>query len=120
VKASIAEDYLEVEKLLACRRDVFNVGAIVTVALGERTPVAQQKAIYKLLRATNIGLTLSAVDNVGYGFRQEVVMYPGKSRNPTVSPRTAHIFSDMDSPFGEMACWMIENHPASPIVNKTV
>ena len=94
--------------------------AIVTVALGERTPVAQQKEIYKLLRDTNIGLTLSAIDNVGYGFRQEVVMYPGTFRNPTVSPRTAHIFVGTDSPFAEMARWMIENHPSSPIVNKTV
>lgn len=94
--------------------------AIVTVALGERTPVAEQKEIYKLLRDTNIGLTLSAIDNVGYGFRQEIVLYPGTFRNPTVSPRTAHIFADTDSFFGEAARWMIDNHPASPIVNKTV
>lgn len=94
--------------------------AIVTVALGERTPVAQQREIYQLLRNTSIGLTLSAVANNGYGFRQEVVMYPGKLRNPTVSPRTAHIFSDTESPLGEMARWMIANHPASGVVNKTV
>lgn len=94
--------------------------AIVTVALGERTTVAQQREIYQLLRDTSIGLTLSAVANVGYGFRQEVVMFPGKLRNPTVSPRTAHIFSDTDSPLGEMARWVIEKHPASAVVNKTV
>jgi hypothetical protein len=89
--------------------------AIVTVALGERTPVVQQKEIYDLLRDTDIGLMLSAVDNVGYGFRQEVVIYPGKFRNPTASPRTAHIFSDTDSPFAEMARWMIESkRPANP------
>lgn len=103
---------------------VFTLGvpaeAIVTVALGERTPVCEQKEIHKLLRDTNIGLTLSAIDNVGYGFRQEMVLYPGTFRNPTVSPRTAHIFADADSFFGEAARWMIDNHPASPIVNKTI
>jgi hypothetical protein len=94
--------------------------AIVTVALGERTPVSEQKEIYQLLKNTKIGLTLSAVDNMGYGFRQEIILYPGDFRNPTVSARTAHIFVGTDSPFAEMARWMIENHPSSPLVNKTV
>lgn len=94
--------------------------AIETVALGERTPVAEQKEIYKLLRDTKIGLTLSAVSNVGYGFRQEIILYPGTFRNPTVSPRTAHIFADTDSFLGDAARWMIDNHPASPVVNKTI
>ncbi|MGF6859212.1 DUF2971 domain-containing protein [Paraburkholderia sp. CI3] len=94
--------------------------AVVTVALGERTPVAEQKEIYQLLRKTKIGLTLSAVDNVGYGFRQEIILYPGEFRNPTVSPRTAHLFVDSNSFYAETARWMIDNHPASALVNKTV
>ncbi|WP_176058976.1 DUF2971 domain-containing protein [Paraburkholderia sp. BCC1876] len=94
--------------------------AIVTVALGERTPVAEQKEVYQLLRETKIGLTLSAVDNVGYGFRQERILFPGEFRNPTVSPRTAHIFADTDSFLAEVARRMIDDHPASAIVNKTV
>ncbi|MDB5782322.1 DUF2971 domain-containing protein [Caballeronia mineralivorans] len=94
--------------------------AIVTVALGERTSVVQQREIYNLLHQTKIGLTLSAVDNVGYGFRQEVILYPGDFRNPTISPRTAHIFVGTDSPWAEVARWMIDSHPLSPIVNKTL
>lgn len=92
--------------------------AIVTVALGERTPVAQQKEIYNLLRETKIGLTLSAVDNVGYGFRQELVLYAGEFRSPRISPRTAHIFAGTDSPLAEVAQRMIDSHPLSQFVNK--
>lgn len=94
--------------------------AIVTVALGERTPGAQQREVYQLLKNTQIGLTLSAVDNVGYGFRQEMILYPGDLRNPTVSPRTAHIFAGTNSPMAGVAQLMIERHPLSPLVNKTV
>ncbi|MFM0372375.1 DUF2971 domain-containing protein [Paraburkholderia aspalathi] len=93
--------------------------AIHFVSMGERTPVPQQKAIFQLLHKTKIGLTLSAVDNAGYGFRQETILYPGDFRNPTVSARTAHIFAGTNSPFADMARWMIEKHPASKLVNKT-
>lgn len=94
--------------------------AIHFVSMGERTPVPQQREIFQLLHKTKIGLTLSAVDNVGYGFRQEIILYPGEFRNPTISPRTAHIFAGTNSPFSEMARWMIENHPSSKLVNKTL
>lgn len=93
--------------------------AIVSIALGERTPVAQQKEIYTLVKPTVIGLTLSAVDNVGFGFRQERILFHGSLRNPMISPRTAHIFSDANSSFGELCRTLIRVHPASPIVNKT-
>lgn len=92
--------------------------AIVSIALGERTPVAQQREVYVLVKPTAIGLTLSAVDNVGFGFRQERILFEGSLRNPTVSARTAHIFSDRTTPFGELARTLIQTHPASPIVNK--
>lgn len=92
--------------------------AIVTVALGERTSVAEQREIYNLLHETEIGLTLSAIDNVGYGFRQERLLYAGKFRNPTISPRTAHIFAGTNSPFAAMAQQLIDSHPLSPLVNK--
>ena len=92
--------------------------AIVNIALGERTPVARQKEIYSLVKPTTIGLTLTAVDNIGFGFRQERILFQGSLRNPMVSPRTAHIFSDADTPFGEMARTLIQVHPLSRIVNK--
>lgn len=94
--------------------------AIHFVSMGERTPVPQQKEIFQLLHRTKIGLTLSAIDNVGYGFRQEIILYPGDFRNPTISPRTAHIFAGTSSPLAEMARWMLDKHPASKFVNKTL
>lgn len=93
---------------------------IKAIALGERATVNHQRNIYGLIKNTDIGLSLSALDNIGYKFRREIVKYSGSlSRNmgPTVSPRTAHIFSHLDSPLGEMARFMIEKHPASIIVN---
>jgi hypothetical protein len=93
---------------------------IATVSLGERTPVMSQREIYDLVRNTEIGLSLSAVDNNGYLFRQEIVKFsgPGSEKiGPMVSPRTAHIFSHLKTDFGEMARWMIEKHPASKIAN---
>jgi hypothetical protein len=93
---------------------------IKTVALGERTSVLHQREAYSIVRNTEIGLSLSALDNNGYTFRREIVKYSGPLSlgiGPTVSPRTAHIFSHLDSPLGEMARFMIEKHPASIIVN---
>jgi hypothetical protein len=92
--------------------------AIVSIALGERTAIAQQKEIYALVKPTAIGLTLSAVDNVGFGFRQERILFQGPLRNPMISPRTAHIFGDANSSFGELCRTLIRVHPASAIVNK--
>ncbi|NYH21748.1 DUF2971 domain-containing protein [Paraburkholderia bryophila] len=112
-------EHLDIRKFPVFTADIPQE-AIVSVALGERTPVPQQQEIYQLLKDTKIGLTLSAVDNVGYGFRQEVILYPGDFRNPTVSARTAHIFLGTSGFHAEAARWMIDHHPMSPIVNKTV
>ena len=93
---------------------------IKTVAFGERTSVGHQRDIYGLIKDTDIGLSISALDNIGYTFRQEIIKYRGplsRTIGPTISPRTAHIFSHLDSPLGEMARFMIEKHPASVIVN---
>jgi Protein of unknown function (DUF2971) len=93
---------------------------IKTITFGERTSVADQREIYSLVKNTEIGLSLSAVDISGYGFRQEIIKYHGQNSikvGPVVSPRTAHIFSRLNSPLGERARFMIEKHPASKIVN---
>jgi len=92
--------------------------AIVSIALGERTSIAQQREMYTLIKPTTIGLTLSAVDNVGFRFRQERILFQGPHRNPMISPRTAHIFSDTNTVFGQLAREVIRVHPASAIVNK--
>ncbi|ORC47407.1 hypothetical protein B2G74_19910 [Burkholderia sp. A27] len=88
--------------------------AIASVALGERTAIPQQQEIYQLVKNTQIGLTLSAVDNAGYGFRQEVILYPGNLRNPTLSPRTAHIFAGNGCALAELARSMIDNPSYEP------
>jgi hypothetical protein len=96
---------------------------IKTITFGERTTVEHQREIYSLVKDTDIGLSLAAVSNNGYAFRREILKYSGpqsRKMGPVVSPRTAHIFSHLTSPLGEMARFMIESHPASTIVNNTV
>jgi hypothetical protein len=96
---------------------------IKSIILGERTAIIDQKKIYHLVKNTEIGLSLSAIDNNGYQFRRELIKLPGpqsKLLGPVVSPRTAHIFSDLKTPLGDFARSMINRHPLSYIVNNTL
>lgn len=95
---------------------------IKSVTLGERTPVTEQRAIYEAVKDTRITLTLAAIADRGYAFRRELIKMavPVSEVNPWITPRTAHIFSDLEAPFGEIARHLIANHPMSKIVNKPV
>ncbi|HEY5209832.1 MAG TPA: hypothetical protein VIJ42_10345 [Stellaceae bacterium] len=95
---------------------------IKSVTLGERTPVTEQRAIYDAVKDTRITLTLAAIDHRGYAFRRELIKMavPVSEMNPWVTPRTAHIFSHLTTPFGEIARHLIANHPMSKTVNKPV
>jgi len=95
---------------------------IKSVTLGERTPVAQQREIFDLIKETNVSLFLSAVANWHYQFRDELIKYnlPMSEISPVISPRTAHIFSEWDNDLGESARWMLKNHKYSEIVNETL
>jgi hypothetical protein len=96
--------------------------AIKCVILGERTSVADQREIYNCLRDTSIELALAAVHNAGFTFREERIKYgvPISKMGPSMSPRTAHIFSDQNNARAEFAHWMLNNHPMSKIVNVPV
>ena len=96
---------------------------IKMIRFGERTSIADQREIYSLVKDTAIGLSLSAIDNSGYEFRQEIIKFYGPNSmtmEPMVSPRTAHIFSHLETPLGDLARFMIENHPASELVNNVL
>lgn len=95
---------------------------IKSVTLGERTPVAKQRAIYDAVRDTRVTLSLAAVAHRGYGFRRELIKMavPVSEMNPWITPRTAHIFSHLKTPFGEIARHLIANHPMSKTVNEPV
>lgn len=95
---------------------------IKSVTFGERTPVAEQRAIYDLVKDTRIFLWLAAIDHRGYTFRREQIKMaiPVSEMNPWVTPRTAHIFSHLMTPLGEIARQLIANHPMSKTVNKPV
>ncbi len=95
---------------------------IKSVMLGERTPVPEQRAIYDAVKETRITLTLAAIDHRGYAFRRELIKLaaPASEVGPQLSARTAHIFSHLTTPLGEVARYLITNHPMSKTVNKPV
>lgn len=95
------------------------IECIKSVFLGERMDVAEQSAIWDLIKDTNISLSLAAVDNWDYAFRYDYVKFSGRMiGSPMISPRTAHIFKNQAGELGEMARWMLEKHPLSEFVNQ--
>jgi len=98
------------------------IAAIKGVILGERTPVEVQREIFGRVYESHVALSLAAVDHAGFSFREERIKFavPISEMGPMVSPRTAHIFCELKSELGEMARWMIENHPSSRLVNRRV
>jgi hypothetical protein len=97
-------------------------GAIRSVTMGERAPLAEQREIYSRLMETDVSLSLAAVDNSGFAFREEVIKMavPYSKVGPWMSPRTAHIFSDLMNPRGDVARWLIKHHAMSKLVNRPV
>jgi hypothetical protein len=97
-------------------------GCIKSVTVGERTPVSEQRAIYDAVKDTRITFALAAIDHRGYAFRREPIKMavPVSEVNPWITPRTAHIFSHLETPFGEIARHLIAKHPMSKTVNKPV
>ena len=94
------------------------IGCIRGVTMGERMAIVNQRIMWGLIRDTDLYLRLAAVANWDYAFRNEVIKYPGPLvGSPTISPRTAHIFSEDTGQFGDVARWLIEHHPASELVN---
>jgi hypothetical protein len=89
------------------------------VIMGERTPLHDQRAIYAGIMETPIALSLLAVGHRGFAFREERIKsnLPFSEVMPMISPRTAHIFADMQGTFGDLARALIEKHPMSKIVN---
>ena len=74
------------------------------------------------MKETRITLTLAAIDHPGYAFRRELIKLaaPASQVGPCLSPRTAHIFSHLTTPLGEVARYLITNHPMSKTANKPV
>ena len=96
--------------------------AIKSITLGERMSVESQRDIWNRIKDTNISLNLAAIANWGYEFRKEPIKYdlPVSEMSPLISPRTAHIFSELDNQLGEMARWLIKKHKLSDVVNHTL
>ena len=93
---------------------------IKSVILGERMPVPHQREIWNLVKdMEGVSLSLDAVSNWGYEFRNDHIKLAGL-KSPIQSPRTALIFRDQEGPIGEIADWLIENHRLSELVNDTL
>ncbi|HCE1838706.1 DUF2971 domain-containing protein [Vibrio parahaemolyticus] len=95
---------------------------IKSVTMGERMSVENQRLIFGKLYQTNIALHLAAVSNWGYTFRSEIIKIdrPISECSPQISPRTAHIFTELKGSLGEVARWLVKEHPMAEMVNKTL
>jgi hypothetical protein len=87
------------------------------IILGERTTIENQRKVYEALRNSNISLSLAAIANWGYEFRRENAKL---GAYPTVTPRTAHIFSHLPGALGDVARLQLATHPLTKFVNTTV
>jgi hypothetical protein len=97
------------------------IESIKSVILGERTEVPEQRDIFVRIMNTKIALTLAAIDHSGYAFRHERIKFAvpiSQAGSIMMSPRTSHIFKDLKSQRGEVARWLVENHPLSKVINK--
>ncbi len=97
----------------------FPMNCIKSVVLGERMNVDTQRKVWEKVEDTNISLYLDAISNWGYEFRRDHIKINGL-HSPIISPRTAHIFSDLEGPLGEVARWQIKNNKFSEMVNDTL
>lgn len=87
--------------------------AIKSVALGERCTLDNARKTYNKLKNTNIALSIAAIANWKYDFRYENIKLnkPIGNSSPIISPLTAEIFANEKGTLGEIAKWMLENHP---------
>jgi len=94
------------------------IDCILGVTMGERMTVENQRIVWELVKHTDISLSLAAIANWNYAFRNEVIKYPGQLvGSPVITPRTAHIFLEDSGQFGDIARWIVEKHPASEFAN---
>jgi hypothetical protein len=95
---------------------------IKSVTIGERTPIPTQREIFSLVKDTRIALSLAAISNQGYEFRNELVKFgvPVSEVGPWLSPRIGHIFTERNTALGDVARYLVDNHAMSKAVNDIV
>lgn len=93
------------------------IECIKGVTMGERMPIDAQRELWRMVKNTNLRLSLAAVSNWDYEFRHEPIKFPGDSTSsPVMSPRTARIFVDEEGQLGDAARWLVDNHELSQFV----
>lgn len=93
---------------------------VKSITMGERMPVENQRRIWETIKDRELSLHLDAISNWGYGFRREHIKLPGMKNPITISPRTAHIFSQNDGPIGDIARWQLKSNKLGQVVNDTL
>ena len=90
-----------------------------SVTMGERMTVEHQRRIWDMVKDRDLSLYLDAISNWGYEFRRENIKMPGM-KNPIISPRTAHIFSQDEGTIGDLARWQLKSNKLTEVVNDTL
>lgn len=85
---------------------------ILGVTLGARMSDANKQEIWSLVKDTHIYLEQAVISNWNFELRKEVAKPRGKlAGTPMISPATAAIFLKEPGPIGEVAKFMLEEHP---------
>ena len=92
---------------------------IESVTMGERMTVDNQRRVWEMVKDQDVSLYLDAISNWGYDFRKEPIRIAGM-KNPIISPRTAHIFSQQKGTIGDLARWQLNSNELAQTVNDTL
>lgn len=89
------------------------IDAIKSVTLGDRCSLDTARKVYHKLKQTNIALSVAALANWKYEFRYEPIKFntPLANQTPMMSPLTAEIFVNEKGLTGQIAKWIMQNHP---------
>lgn len=90
---------------------------ILGVTLGSRMNDESKQKIWGLVKDTHIYLEQAVIANWNFELRKELVKPTGKLEgSPAISSATAAIFLKEPGPIGEVAKFMLEEHPLSHAV----
>jgi hypothetical protein len=86
------------------------LACVKAVTVSERTPVSEQREIFRRLQDTTVRMSMALVSPNHYGFLEDMIKLsqPVSIMPPFVSPRTAHIFSERQDVLGQTARWQLQ------------
>lgn len=88
------------------------INSMKSITLGQRMSVKDRRSIYEKIKDTNVELYIAAIDHTEYSFCISKVKddFPSSKSNPIITLHSAEMFSEDDSPIGELARETLKSH----------